>query len=116
MALETLVGIKSIGTEKVQHLQEMTVMDPQMPNIIVDHVNNTIVFRLQNGPTKEKGKNGCQVDDVIRTVKTIIEGLDAKFHSSYNTAAIGALELALNELAARKTNREIRQVEGTNAP
>ncbi|NBK25836.1 MAG: hypothetical protein EOM68_27960 [Spirochaetia bacterium] len=81
---------------------------------MINHEANTISFRIQNGPIKEVGVNGCQVDTLIHAAKKILEGLDAKFPSEYNKLAINKLDMALCHLAERTRDREVRGVEGTN--
>ena len=78
----------------------------------VDQKRSEITFRLQNGPVKEVGQNGCQVDTMIESAWIIIDALNKKFPSSYNRRALFHLELALNRLSDRNRDRENRGVEG----
>jgi hypothetical protein len=73
---------------------------------------NTISFRLQNGPIKEFGVNGCQVDTMIEAAKLIIGGLNKKFPCEDNKMAVIHLNSALKYLEKRKADREKRNVEG----
>lgn len=126
MALETLKDVKEIGKFKVGDLDELTRMnEDDLPlaelnewvfdhPIMIDHFENEITFRIQNGPIKEHGVNGCQVDTIIETAKKILEGLDAKFPSEYNKLAINKLDMALSHLEQRTKDREKRGVEGTS--
>ena len=126
MALETLIGVKEIGKFKVGDFDELTRMAEDESTleelnewvfdhpILVDHFENEISFRIQNGPIKEHGVNGCQVDTIIETAKKILEGLDAKFPSEYNKLAINKLDMALSHLGERTKDREARGVEGTS--
>ena len=136
MALETLKNIKEIGgfpvvtTEDANKIfkvmtsptgiskpmftdEEWTDWRSKHP-IMINHEANTISFRIQNGPIKEVGINGCQVDTIIHAAKKILEGLNAKFPSEYNELAINKLGMALAHLAERTKNREQRGVEGTS--
>lgn len=131
MALETLKGVKKIGgydvivmddlrTEKPELFNESGSMDYAIfekdirPNyhVYIRHDKNSITFTLQNGPVKEKGCNGCQVDTLIHAAKHIIEGLNAKFPCRENEFAITRLEESLFWLQERKNDRENRGVEG----
>lgn len=121
MALETLKGVKEIGGFQVlqgpagvdwSRLHELRETYP----VYVDDDLNAITFKIQNGPIKEHGVNGCQVDTMIEAAKLIIEGLNKKFYCDENAEAITNLELALASLARRRANREKRGVEGTSAP
>ncbi len=127
MALETLKGVTEIGgygavvhTVRLLSLSgqpmafhEMASHKPKdEPSIFIDHAQNALLFKIQNGPVKENGVNGCQVDTLIHAAKKIIEGLNEKFPSSYNRGAINCLEMAITELEARTKDREERNVEG----
>jgi hypothetical protein len=84
----------------------------ETPYIKVD--GNSITFTIQNGPIKENGVNGCQVDDMIIVATTIIRKLNGEFPCRENSIAIGRLEEATMWLEKRKADRESRGVEGTN--
>lgn len=84
------------------------------PHIGIFHEANAIVFKIQDGPIKEHGVNGCQVDTLIHAAKMILVGLNKKSSSEYNRMAIGYLEEAIERLEARTRNREARGVEGTS--
>lgn len=124
MALETLRGVEEIGGFRVlqdRPRKENGEIDwsafdelrKEQP-IYIDHDVNMISFRIQNGPIKEVGVNGCQVDTLIEAAKIIIEGLNKKFPCRENSLAITKLDEALHWLGARKANREKRGVEGTS--
>ncbi len=122
MALETLKNITEIGGFKV------LVERPKKENgevdwikfdelrkdnpVYIDYDVNMISFRLQNGPCKEFGVNGCQVDTLIETAKIILEKFNIKYPCKENSCAITKLEEAINWLNARKIDRERRGVEG----
>lgn len=108
MALETLAGVESIGGYKVTR----TGQGNDFIGIMDD--DNAIAFKLQKGPIKEVGVNGCQVDTMIEAAKLIIEGLNKKFPCRENYLAIAKLEGALLWLYARTEGREARGVEGTS--
>lgn len=111
MALETLKDVKDVGGFEINHT-------PYQPNrnfhVLVNHDTNTIAFTIQNGPIKEKGVNGCQVDTMIEAAKLIIEGLNDKFPCRENSMTITKLDEALMWLNKRKQDREKRSVEGLN--
>lgn len=124
MALETLKGITRIGGFEVmqerpknedgsvdwERFDELRKVQP----IFVDHDVNMISFRIQNGPIREVGINGCQVDTLIEAAKTIIEKLNEKYPCQENEVAISHLRYALQALAQRTANRMRRGVEGTS--
>jgi hypothetical protein len=110
LALETLKGIESIGGFKIGRVEWERGEYP----VEVCEANNAITFQIQNGPIKEKGVNGCQVDTMIEAAKVIIEGLNAKFPCRENACAITKLDEALMWLRERTRKREARGVEGTN--
>lgn len=124
MALETLKDVTKIGEFEV--LQERPIKDDGSINwplfdeqrknkpIYVDHAVNMISFRIQNGPIKENGINGCQVDTMIEAAKIIIENLNAKFPCRENAMIITKLDEALLWSVKQKLDREKRGVEGLN--
>lgn len=125
MALETLQGIAEVdgfpvlserprkenGDVDWALFDELRKTHP----VYIDHDVNMISFRIQNGPVKESGVNGCQVDTMIAVAQLIIAGLNRKFPCHENHLAMGALSQAREWLHVRKERREARNVEGTNA-
>jgi hypothetical protein len=133
MALETLEDVKKIGEFDVIVMDDLRKICPEKFNesgamdykwfekdirphnfIYIRRDVNSISFTLQNGPVKEYGVNGCQVDTLIEAAKKIIEGLNSYFPCPENGIAIDYLELALHSLERRKKDRECRGVEGQN--
>jgi hypothetical protein len=133
MALETLRGINKIGDFKVVVMDELRSVYPDKFNesgamdwqwfekdirpvnfVYIRHDKNSLSFTLQNGPVKEFGVNGCQVDTVIEAAKLILEGLNKNFPCRENACAITKLDEALMWLFKRKTDRIERGVEGEN--
>jgi len=133
MALETLKDVKKIGDFSVVIMDDLRVESPDKfnesgamdykwfekeirPNnfIYVRNDVNSISFTVQDGPIKEAGVNGCQVDTIIEAAKLIIEGLNKKYPCRENAVAITKLDEALLWLLKRKMDREKRGVEGKN--
>lgn len=133
MAIETLRNVKDIGGYKVIHMDDLREIHPEKFNasgamdyqwfeseirphhhIYIRHDKNSLTFTLQNGPVKENGVNGCQVDEVITAAMLMIEGLDDRFPCKENKAAIFHLQEALYLLNKRREEREARGVEGKN--
>jgi hypothetical protein len=74
---------------------------------------STIV--LQDGPVRENGVNGDQIDEVLRfVVETLRKFNQPPYESDYTTRAIALCDEALDELAARTNERVARGVEGTS--
>lgn len=117
MAIETLEGIDKIGGfnavryEKGKEVNTYSEQEGMFP-ISINHDTNCISFRIQDGPIKENGVNGCQVDTLIETAKIMIEGLNKKFPCKENAVAITKLDEALMWLEKRKKDRIKRNVEG----
>jgi hypothetical protein len=120
MALETLKAVSKIGGYNVVVMDDLRLLHPEKfnesgsmdykwfekdirPNnfIYVRHDVNSLSFTIQNGPIKENGVNGCQVDTIIEAAKIIVEGLNKKFPCRENACAITKLDEALHWLAAR---------------
>ena len=119
MALETLKGVTEINGHKVIRLDEAKTLPEfksstdgefdwdkydkyrELFHISITDSLNMISFKIQDGPIKENGHNGCQVDEVIATAKLIIEGLNAKFPCRENSMVITKLDEALMWLQKR---------------
>lgn len=131
MALETLKSVEEIGGFQVVVMDELREQYPDKFNesgamdwkwfeseirpysfIYIRNDKNSISFTIQNGPIREVGLNGCQVDTIIETAKIIIEGLNKNFPCRENAVAITKLDEALMWLDKRKKAREKRNVEG----
>ena len=76
--------------------------------------SNLISYKIQNGPIKENGVNGCQVDTMVATVIRMIQELNRKFPDECNNHALNNFVSGLGWLKQRKINREARGVEGYN--
>jgi len=72
--------------------------------------------KIQLGPIKQAGVNGCQIDDVITFAREFITGLNKNFPCRENSIVITKLEEAEMWLEQRKKDREERGVEGMNLP
>lgn len=93
MALETMKNVGFINGELIVEVQ--SGMNIEGRNIIIDHDKNTILFKIQNGPVKEVGKNGCQVEDIIAIAKHIVEKLNNNFPCCENSMIITKLDEAI---------------------
>ena len=69
---------------------------------------------IQDGPIKEAGVNGVQIDNVIEWCRDWIDERNKAFPCRENALVITKLDEALHWSAARKANREKRGVEGKN--
>lgn len=116
MALKTLEGITNILGEPLHHVSVGQEKISLPKNTYIIHIENanSITLKIQDGPIKENGKNGCQIDHIIGTAKVILEGLNSNFPSEYNDEAIRGLTIALDSLAKRTSDRIKRSVEGMN--
>lgn len=116
MALETLKGVEEIGGFNVFHADDYTdFIGSCHPGFIaINHKQNEITFRIQNGPIKENGVNGCQVLTMIQAAKLILEKLNEKFPCAENLKTITHLAMAIEWQQKRTKIRELRGVEGTN--
>ena len=86
---------------------------PKYP-VQIRHDKNSISFTIQNGPIKEVGVNGCQVDTLVSAAIGIIDGLNRNFPCNENDHALWHLRSAYYALKARKVDRVVRGVEGEN--
>ncbi len=109
MALETLKDVKELGGFEVKRV---AWEQPSENFIEINTTSNSITFHIQNGPIKEKGVNGCQVDTILTTVKVIVEGLNKNFPCIENEKALEKMTEALMWMEERKRDRVRRGVEG----
>lgn len=119
MALETLKDVKEIGGFKIAHLEKAIPKDEYLELIkstfiIHGKENNTLIFKIQDGPIKENGVNGCQVTDALRVLIHIYEGLQKKFPCAENQKTINKLKEGLFWQDERTKDRKARGVEGTS--
>lgn len=133
MALETMKGVTQINGEKVVIMDDLRKEFPEKFNesgamdykwfekdirphnyIYVRHDVNSISFTIQNGPIKEVGKNGCQVEDVIAVARHIVAELNQKFPCRENAMIVTKLDEALMWSRERTRNRLMRGVEGAS--
>lgn len=111
MALETLKNIQQINGVPVKRV---TWNQPKENFIEVNDDHNAITFKIQNGPIKEVGQNGCQVDEMVATTLLMVQGLNQKFPCEENVRAMASLYEAQCWLRQRKVMRTKRGVEGYN--
>ena len=90
--------------------------DEPAAHIAIDPCSNIIAFRIQDGPIKEVGVNGCQVDHVILFARLLLSRFNHAFPCKENELADEQLEGALYYLQERKKSREARGVEGRESP
>jgi hypothetical protein len=108
-------GGRNQGGNKMSELQEIFSGYPQgLGEWVEIGDDNTVKFKLQEGPIGEAGANGCQVDDMIFVTKEIVAYFNERFPCNENKQAIAKLGRAMELLALRKADRERRGVEGTN--
>jgi len=111
MVLQALKSMSEVYGVKVAHSAKD---DAEGKYICIDHDENVIGFRMQNGPVKEVGVNGCHVDTIVATSIKIIHHLNKALPCRQNEQAMLALENALMALESRKKDRVSRGVEGTS--
>lgn len=70
--------------------------------------------KIQKGPIKEVGVNGCQVDDVVQWSRDLISRLNDDFPCRENSIVLTKLDEAILWLRERKRDRMARNVEGFN--
>lgn len=116
MGINSLKGVTQVAGEKVAHIEfqdaPVEINWSETP-IVVNHVKNTITFKIQEGTIKENGKNGCQAVDMISVARAIIASLNTNIPCKENTKTLMHLDEAVEWQEARKANREARGVEGT---
>lgn len=81
----------------------------------IREVGNKVEFTLQDGPIKENGVNGCQVDDALKFFRDQIQSFQNAVPCRENEQALLRLDETLMWLDKRKRDRETRGVEGTSS-
>jgi hypothetical protein len=114
-----LKNLKEIGGFELRHCDRR--LSAEEHKAFVDgcfvfcrHDVNSLTLHMQNGPVKENGVNGCQVDTLLHIAHQIISGLNKKFPHKENAAALAHISEALAALERRKAERTARGVEGLN--
>jgi len=83
--------------------------------ISIDPEASTITFKIQDGPIKEVGLNGTQIDEIGRVWLSILEKFnEGKFRCRENSISITKITEALFWQRDRKESRMARGVEGTS--
>jgi len=80
----------------------------------VDPKKSTIEFKIQDGPIKEVGVNGTQIDEIGKAWLEIIKSFQHQFPCRENAITITKIEEALMWQESRTKNRQKRGVEGLN--
>ena len=111
MAFEVLKGRQTIYGEKVSHADKEKSQEHAF--IHIDHHNNTITLKIQNGPIKEVGVNGCQMEYLAAVLHELIEGHDEINPCRENKIFKSLLEAALAVNDMRTARREKEGTEGT---
>lgn len=79
------------------------------------YVGDFMTVVMQNGPIKEKGVNGVQIDNVLRFARDrLMEFNQPPYENEHNARAVLAIDKALCSLSERTAEREKRGVEGTS--
>ena len=116
MALKCVRNERRILAEHIGHIHPDSSADEKLValgrNIVVNHASNFVGFRIQNGPIKEMGVNGCQIDHVLAFTLTFLKCLNAENPNAHSKAAIKHIELAMFALRERARGIEKRAVEG----
>lgn len=119
MALKTLIGIEEIGGFKIVRKRgdlswdEFDEKRKEFP-INITEEKGMISFKVQDGPVKEVGVNGCQLTTLIETAKIMLEALNKKFPCRENSITITKLQEALMWQDERTSDRVRREVEGVS--
>ena len=84
--------------------------------VYLDEDESSIRIYIQNGPIKESGVNGVQIDELGKIWLEFLKYFNSKLPSRENSIAITKIEEALMWQQKRAENREKRGVEGLNKP
>ena len=73
-----------------------------------------ITFNIQDGPIREVGSNGCQIETLGMVWLEILKGLNKNYPCRENSLTITKIEEALMWQEARTKDKTNRKVEGYN--
>ena len=102
--------------------QENSGQEPQVDKLINNEVmpvvdTEFIKIRFQQGPIKETGLNGTQIEDVLDILCKRLAGFqEGPFKCRENAIALTHMETALLWLKQRTAKRLSQGVEGRNVP
>jgi len=109
MALETLKGVEKIGGFEIGHAEKAwededgnsgmeDIANFNNKFITANHSTNHIGFRIQDGPIKKNGVNGCDISTIIEAAKLMLVGINKKeeSHSPHKSNAIAHLFSAMS--------------------
>lgn len=116
MTTKVLDGVKKIGGYEVEHIKPDPNSDRESPSkfVRIHHGFNTISIQLQDGPIREVGENGAQVDTFIHVAKELLIAFNQMAQHPENEKAIDCLSGAIEALDRRTKERISRNVEGTS--
>lgn len=75
---------------------------------------STLTFRIQDGPIKEVGVNGCQIEELGKAWLKLIQAFNKDFPCRENSLSITKIREALMWQEERTKDRIKRHVEGKN--
>jgi hypothetical protein len=86
------------------------------PEVLPTVDTEFIKLKFQQGPVKEVGVNGCQIEDVLDILIRRLSGFQqGPFHCDENRIALENIETGLLWLKFRTSKRIAQNVEGKNA-
>ena len=97
-------------TDYNQHLVKALPESANTDHIIVEA--SVVSFKIQDGPVKENGRNGCDATDIIRYAIGLYHSFNSAHPCRENSLTITKLEEALHWQESRTRDREARGVEG----
>lgn len=116
MTLKHFKNIEKVNDQPIKLVStQFELLDRVLEDhIIVDDRKAVVAFKLQDGPIKEYGKNGVQIDDVLAFCRQVIHNFNKDYPCEQNLTAILSIDCALDALEDRRKDREQRNVEGQN--
>ena len=112
MALETLREVTHIGGEKVDRVNWR---HEKSDRIQINDVHNSLTVKLQAGPIKENGVNGCQVDVLFHILRGIFSTFQRNYPCPENSQILEHIGASIELLEERTKRRTKAGTEGTNA-
>ena len=107
--------LKEMAAERVCGLIDNTDSpNRENENSFVSCEGNVLRITLQDGPIKEVGENGAQIDILAELLKEIVTRFQTKHFSPENVLIIDGLKATLGAFTLRTARRTKDGTEGTN--
>lgn len=108
------MGFNETLFKKIETRKHKLNNGPELNFITIQPCFSIIKFKIQDGPIKEYGENGCQIEELGKMWLALLRELNNICPCDENLMTMHHIGLALKYQALRTTDRKIRKVEGSH--